>query len=1360
MKLSKPCGSLLSRVLLACTLFSAPFALAELPDQDPSAEGPWSDVEWTTLTVPLVPDGSVTVDGTVSQEEYGNFPGQFVNPGENAWNLPAPGGLWDNEEDTSFTFWLAHDTDYFYVGIDVNDDVVNQDNIDALWKDDSVEIIVDALNDRYDLNTDQGVNDALGGHNYVSYNGFFSDWDHDTDMKKADGLRWSNEVDWTFSEDGGVYAVGSEVDGGWHLDVRFAKVLFEDAEVGNKLEDGYVMGFNIGMDDDDKTGPETGDLELQYWWANRARLIGWNAEAAEDYTAEQIANGDHEKDFETGLDAGSRLTRGSTGEIIFASDNPFELTPGPNITVSSKKRLGQLDSANPTYADVVTVRNTGTENDLTISDVNVVGTDMALFTVDEFPMTLAPLTSGDIKFTFSPEGRTGNFAATFEIVSDDVDADDQTRLVEVTASVVNLSGPKAHYALDDAADAAEMIDITGFGNGGTYVGSPTLGVDALASGTAMEVNGSNYGQADGSALGTPDGFTISTWVNASTNTGSQTIVGKGDNGNPTFALLLTADALEWFVEDAAKFATPAGAVIAGQAHFVTVTWTADKATIYVDGVEAASQDGPDALDLSNANPIYIGSFAGVLSFSGVIDDVQIYDRVLSGEEIEFLMASPGEVIGGTAPPVDPVNAMITWQAPNADTTTSDIIGGSAITFAPFAYDGGNAEGTFFTGDGGTSGDEDLDAVYNSHGWNGDGASIVLDGLTAGQAYQVQLLGAGDTRGCCATRNQAASDGQGNVSADFLRGNSSVIGTFTAASASQEIMIIAGTDNGVDPGLSGFILTDANGGFISASNVGRTEGDAIAVTVPSGGDAPLDLLVLGADDTGEAGADANVLAYLGETFGAENIRYLNSGATDGTETADVIIFSSTFGSGSVRGKFHNAAVPIVNWEEAVMDASADGEFGQSVALMTKSSDTVQMALSNHPIAGDFAGTTIDFFTGAGAETLGSSELSAGTEAVGTAADGSIVDLAMLFATEAGAAVAEGAGVTDNVAPARRVAFPITDSSFNELTDAGKQLFANSIRWAAGVGGDPSPNLVGHWTFDEGAGTVAGDGSGSGHDAEFRNGEPMWVAGKSGGALAFDGDDDLTVAGWKGIGGAAPRAISYWLKTDWDVSAVGGNVAWGSSETGLKWHFRLNENAGNGPVGAIRTEIQGSFHIGTQVVNDDAWHHVVSIFPEGGQFMQDLVHYVDGELQEVGGTGSDTVEVNTAGEAESGTDVTFGSRLQGANDQYYIGAMDDISIWSRGLAAEEVQALFQGATPINVAAGNLDVGSSEGLPPLTSVNRTASGVSISVPDGQAYDIQYSTDLIKWETVALGASGSYEDTDATRTGGASGYYRGVKP
>ena len=55
---------------------------------------------------------------------------------------------------------------------------------------------------------------------------------------------------------------------------------------GNKLANGYIMGFNIGLDDDDKNGPtrdghagngsRSQDLEVQYFWANRAR---YNADA-------------------------------------------------------------------------------------------------------------------------------------------------------------------------------------------------------------------------------------------------------------------------------------------------------------------------------------------------------------------------------------------------------------------------------------------------------------------------------------------------------------------------------------------------------------------------------------------------------------------------------------------------------------------------------------------------------------------------------------------------------------------------------------------------------------------------------------------------------------------------------------------------------------------------------------------------------------------------------------------------------------------------------------------------------------------------------------------------------------------------
>jgi len=52
---------------------------------------------------------------------------------------------------------------------------------------------------------------------------------------------------------------------------------------------------------------------------------------------------------------------------------------------------------------------------------------------------------------------------------------------------------------------------------------------------------------------------------------------------------------------------------------------------------------------------------------------------------------------------------------------------------------------------------------------------------------------------------------------------------------------------------------------------------------------------------------------------------------------------------------------------------------------------------------------------------------------------------------------------------------------------------------------TPNLVGYWNFDEGAGTVVSDSSGNNNTGTLTNG-PLWTAGKVGNALNFDGTND--------------------------------------------------------------------------------------------------------------------------------------------------------------------------------------------------------------------------------------------------------------
>ena len=213
-----------------------------------------------------------------------------------------------------------------------------------------------------------------------------------------------------------------------------------------------------------------------------------------------------------------------------------------------------------------------------------------------------------------------------------------------------------------------------------------------------------------------------------------------------------------------------------------------------------------------------------------------------------------------------------------------------------------------------------------------------------------------------------------------------------------------------------------------------------------------LLFLGNAATPVTGADADVMQFLTDTYGVDNVTYKQtSAANNGSDLdgIDVLILSSTTGSGSIRNKFHNADVPILNWEEAVMDAGS-GEFGLSSIQITKSTSMTEMTLvGNHPITSGLSGTITFVSSG---ETLSTSDLYSGLTAVATAANGTksggggpngIVGNPTIFIAEAGQDVDPGSGASP--AAERRVMFPMTDSTFSSLTDDGLLLFKNSIDW---------------------------------------------------------------------------------------------------------------------------------------------------------------------------------------------------------------------------------------------------------------------------------------------------------------------------
>ena len=319
----------------------------------------------------------------------------------------------------------------------------------------------------------------------------------------------------------------------------------------------------------------------------------------------------------------------------------------PNIAAARRFDLGQLATVPQQSQHQLRIKNSGETQPLRLTGVTFSGPEGDHFTLDSFPETIAAGEEGEITFTLDLKGITGGFLATLEVSSNDPDAEDRLRKVELRARVFDRAAPVARYGLDET-EGGSVEDGSGNGQTGQYVPGPgtiTLGEEALAMGTAVRL--ANGGQATipaPEALG--DSFSISLWLSAdSVAVANQTIFGRGVD-SPVFALLMNGSALSWYAEDGVEFTSQAETLEAGKTHHVVVSYDNGpgerRAAIYVDGDPVAALDEPAAVTDPDDSPLSFGAFGGNLPFSGVLDELQIYDRALTAEEAERLFANGGE----------------------------------------------------------------------------------------------------------------------------------------------------------------------------------------------------------------------------------------------------------------------------------------------------------------------------------------------------------------------------------------------------------------------------------------------------------------------------------------------------------------------------------------------------------------------------------------------------------------------------------------------------------------------------------------------------------------------------------------------
>lgn len=246
---------------------------------------------------------------------------------------------------------------------------------------------------------------------------------------------------------------------------------------------------------------------------------------------------------------------------------------------------------------------------------------------------------------------------------------------------------------------------------------------------------------------------------------------------------------------------------------------------------------------------------------------------------------------------------------------------------------------------------------------------------------------------------------------------------------------------------------------------------------------------------------------------------------------------------------------------------------------------------------------------------------------------------------------------------------------------------------------SATLVGHWAFDEGAGTTTADSSGFGNTGTLWNG-PTWVTGESGKALDFAYLGRAYV-GASGSGSLANLYVQGVTVTAWikprsaGTGTVGrivdkqnNSVGWRLSMSGAtQLHFSANEFAGT-----------AASRISTAAVTLNTWQHVAATW-DGSAKGANIHIYVNG-------VAADGTATDGAGplENDSATPLAIGNRPSDLHPSFD-GAIDEVRVYSGVLSAADIAALAGSAPPpADTQAPTVPAG-------LAASNVTASAVTLS-------------------------------------------------
>ncbi|MHC4702966.1 MAG: LamG-like jellyroll fold domain-containing protein, partial [Planctomycetota bacterium] len=220
-----------------------------------------------------------------------------------------------------------------------------------------------------------------------------------------------------------------------------------------------------------------------------------------------------------------------------------------------------------------------------------------------------------------------------------------------------------------------------------------------------------------------------------------------------------------------------------------------------------------------------------------------------------------------------------------------------------------------------------------------------------------------------------------------------------------------------------------------------------------------------------------------------------------------------------------------------------------------------------------------------------------------------------------------------------------------------------------------DLVGWWRFDETSGTIAHDGSGNGYDGTLVGG-PTWTAGRIGGALDFDGSDDLVELGAIDVQGQG-ITLAGWIKPR-SFAINDGRVVTKANEWGENDHWWMLSTIGSGGEIRLRFRLKTEGESTTTLIAGsgplvtDEWQHATATWD--GSTMR---LYLNGEEVGSGDKGGAGVATDPAVSAAIGSQPSdaFAPATPDHVAKYFDGLIDDVRLYDAALDQQAIQLLME-------------------------------------------------------------------------------------